>query len=316
MTVIRLKKGMEIYPYVITEILPQGRGGMAQVCVASLKSGDEKVALKISRGSSQNQRFENALSAEALILLEFNHPNVIKILPSAIESKYDHPMARALNLPGQPWYFAMEYLRGSSLKSIIGSKSMTEHIASSIIRSIATGLNHVHSKEIAHLDLKPENIVFRNPLKRGENLEPVLIDFGIAANVKAIQTDSGSLAFMPPERINQVGKKVAPEYANLIVDPIKIDVYGLGVVFYELITGRLPFRGNTRRSLTSAILNHILVPPREIRKNISARIENLLMDMLDEDPQRRPSLVEVMESIDGFYRRVDRLELDIPVRRH
>lgn len=309
-----IKHGTEVYPYVIDSVMPQGTGGMAQIYIAHQKEKTEKVVLKISKGSES--AYEEALRSEVIILKKLNtpegHPNLIKILPIPIPSKYPYPMARAINLPGQPWYYAMEYLAGLSLSSYVrGSKGLPEIIALTIIRKIASALNHTHKSQIAHLDVKTENIVMRFPLKRGNPVEPVLIDFGVAANIKEIQTDSGSLAFMPPERLAQVQARVAPE---LHVAPEKVDVYGLGVSFFEMMTGRLPFGGFSQKGLTSAILKHEMTRPKTLRPDITDRTERLILAMLEKDPQQRPTFDEVISYI-GLPETSQHLEMDIPVRR-
>jgi eukaryotic-like serine/threonine-protein kinase len=311
-----IKKGTQISLYRITEVLPEGRGGMARVYGAENSETHQKVALKISHSDGHDDsRYEAALRAEAEILMTFNHPGVIRILPLPFPTKYGLPMARATDIPSKPWYYAMEFLPGKPLKNYItGSKGMPEQPASMVVGMIADALIHVHQHHYAHLDVKPENIVFRYPLKKGEAVDPVLIDFGIAAHVKTSQTDAGSLAFMPPERIRQVQKQVAPEYSQAIVDPVKVDIYALGVLFYETLTGRLPFNGMTQKGLTSAILNHALVRPRLIRKDISPALEELLLALLSELPQERPSLEDVIYELNRSYPRIEQLEGDIPLR--
>ncbi len=313
-----IKRGTEVYPYVIDAVMPQGSGGMAQVYIAHQKGKTEKVALKISKGSDSS--YEEALRSEVIVLKKLNspesHPNVIKILPIPIPSKYPYPMARAINLPYQPWYYSMEYLAGLPLSSYVrGSKGLPEIVALTVIRKIASALDHVHKTQIAHLDVKTENIVMRFPLKRGNPIEPVLIDFGVAAHIKEIQTDSGSLAFMPPERLEQVQARVAPEYSEIRVAPDKVDVYGLGVSFFEIMTGRLPFGGFTKKGLTSAILKHEMTRPKTLRSDITERTERLILAMLEKDPQRRPSFEEVISYI-GLPEKSQRLEVDIPTLRH
>jgi len=313
-----IKHGTEVYPYVVDAVMPQGAGGMSQIYIAHQKGRTEKVALKISRGGAST--YEEALRSEVIVLKKLNepkgHPHVIKILDIPIPSKYPYPMARAINIPYQPWYYVMEYLGGLPLSSYVrGSKGLPESVSLTIIQKVASALGHVHKAQIAHLDVKTENIVMRFPLRRGNPIEPVLIDFGVAANVKDIQTDSGSLAFMPPERIEQVQGRVAPEYSEMRVAPGKVDVYGLGVSFFEMMTGRLPFGGFTRKGLTSAILKHEITRPKKLRPDITEQTERLILHMLEKDPQRRPTLDEVMADINipNAMRHLDR---DIPVLRH
>lgn len=313
-----IKRGTEVYPYVIDAVMPHGGGGMAQIYIAHQKGKTEKVALKISKGGDSS--YEESLRAEVVVLKKLNspegHPHVIKILQIPMPSKYPNPMARAINLPGQPWYYAMEYLSGLPLSSYVrGSKGLPEIVALTVVGNISSALAHVHRAQIAHLDVKTENIVMRFPLKRGNVVDPVLIDFGVAASIKEIQTDAGSLAFMPPERLEQVQARVAPEYSGIRVTPDKVDVYGLGVAFFEMMTGRLPFGGFTRKGLTSAILKHEMTRPKVLRSDITERTEKLILGMLEKDPQRRPTFEEVIAYV-HLPERTQRLDIDIPVMRH
>ncbi len=313
---MQIKKGTVIEPYCIDFALPQGRGGMAQIYVAHVVGDSRKVALKISRGSSNDSRYENALRAEASILKNLGHPGIVKILPLHTPSKYGFPMERAFNIKGEPWYFAMEYLDGKSLHAYTAkSKGLPLDISCSIISHVASALMHVHEQGYAHLDVKPENIVFRYPLKRSAVLAPVLVDFGVAANVKGIYTDGGSLAFMPPERIKQVEGRVAPEYAAFAVDPVKVDIYGLGVLAFELVTGKLPFQGGSPGRLTSAILNHALTPPRQYRRDLHPAMESLILQMLDADPGQRPHLSQVVNELRRISPQVECVGYDVPFRK-
>lgn len=309
-----IKRGTEVYPYIIDDVMPQGSGGMAQIYIAHQKGNTEKVALKISKGSDPT--YEEALRSEVIVLKKISspesHSNVIKILPIPIASKYPYPMARAISVPGQPWYYAMEYLAGLPISAYVrGFKGLPEQVILVIIAKVSSALAHIHKHDVAHLDIKTENIVMRFPLKRGNIIDPVLIDFGVAANTKEIQTDSGSLAFMPPERLQQVQGRVAPEYSGALVIPDKIDVYGLGVSFFEMMTGRLPFGGLTKSGLTTAILKHEMTRPKSYRPDITERTERLIWAMLDKDPQRRPSFNEIIDFI-GVHGKSRRLDSDIP----
>ena len=310
-----IRRGTEVYPYVIDAIMPQGNGGMAKLYIAHQKGKTEKVALKICNGNDSS--FEESLRLEVVVLKKINdpegHPNVIKILPLPIPSKYKYPMARAISIPGQPWYYAMEYLSGLPVSAYVrGSRGLPELVALLVVQKITSALMHVHKAQIAHLDIKTENIVMRFPLKRGNTIDPVLIDFGIAANTKEIQTDSGSLAFMPPERLEQLQGRVAPEYSRLRVSPDKVDVYGLGVSFFEMMTGRLPFGGFSRKGLTTGIIKHEMARPKILRPDITERTERLILGMLEKDPQRRPTFEDVMANI-SLPENVKFLDQDIPI---
>ncbi len=164
---ISIKRGMSIYPYVVDDVMPMGKGGMSQILIGHENNKKKKIAIKISKGVESS--YEEALRSEAMILQKLNHPNIVRILPSPIQSKYAMPMIRAMEIKGNPWYFAMEYLEGLPLSAYVrGSKGLPEGIALTILEKIATALDYIHKNLITHLDMKTENIVMRYPLKRGQ----------------------------------------------------------------------------------------------------------------------------------------------------
>lgn len=312
-----LKTGTEIYPYVIEHALSQGKGGMAQIYIVHEKGKRERLALKIC--TEPNPQYEEALRSEVEILTKINtpesHPNIIKILPIPISSKYPLPMARAIDLAGKPWFYVMEYLEGQPLSAYArGSKGLPEKVALVIILKISSALNQIHSHSFFHLDVKTENIVMRFPMKTGNKIEPVLIDFGIASHGKEIQKTSGSLAFMAPERIREIQQGTQQESFSFYKELEKIDVYGLGISLFEMMTGQLPFKGITKQGLTTAVLSHNVIRPKEIRSNISDFTDNLILAMIDKYPENRPTTIEIIDQISNLNLN-DLLELNVPTRK-
>jgi eukaryotic-like serine/threonine-protein kinase len=304
-----LKVNTKIGPYVVDQILPQGKGGMAQVCLAHERLNPAaKVALKISRvDNGATERNINALRGETDILCRINHPNIVKILPLPLDKKSEHYNARALDLPGMPWYFAMEILQGKTLSAVIkGAKTgISEHFVILVGIKVACVLDYIHHmpEPIAYLDMKPENIVFRYPLDGRKPVEPVIIDFGTATRFKDPQTDRGTKAFCPAERLDQLeGKKPL----EISVDLTKVDVYGLGVVLYETLTGRLPFGGFTDKGLTTAIRNHAVIPIQTARPGIrcSEGLIRLINRMMSHHPGDRPTAAQVVDDLKVLERQL------------
>jgi serine/threonine-protein kinase len=291
-----LNKGDKIGPYTILE--PVKRGGMAQIYRAYQPDKRREVAVKVSLadGDSKTPLYRNALRREVDILTKLNHPGIIRVLPIPLHSVKEQPyVARAYNLPGQPWYYVMEFLKGGSvgltLKEI---KRFQLSLASAIGEKLADTLLYTHSHGVAHMDIKPENILMRYPLVKNARIEPVLIDFGVAAQTKQVSATGGTLITMAPEYIRKMRGQLAPEQK---VDLEKVDIYALGVVVYRMWTGQFPFNNLSERSLTSAILNDTIRSPRDIIPELPRKTETLMEQWLSKDPILRPSLDEIRREL-------------------
>lgn len=290
-----LKKGARIGPYTIVEVLPEGRGGMARVYRARQEQvQDHKhydIALKISRYDYNDPRYNNALKQEVDILKRLRHPNIVSVLPLPLGSKQDPFMARAIELPGSPWFYAMEYLQGGSLLDVAPRKApLPFQVGCAIGVRLVDALMYIHSQGIVHMDVKPENVLFRYPPEKEELMDPVLIDFGVAARTKTVSATGGTLWTMAPEHIRHTRGEIPPETE---LDKRKMDVYSLGVVVYRMWTGHFPFDGLTSRSVTNAVLNSAIRPPRIHVRDLPDRTDTLMENWLQKDPNWRPSLHDI-----------------------
>ena len=277
---------------------------MARVCKASLASPDgsvHQVALKIVHTRSSDPReeefFRAAINNEVEVLKRFRHPNVVRIYPIPLGSRRATPyIARDHDIPGVPWYFVMEYLGGGSLDGRIKRRKKLSVIeAVEIASQIGMALEYLHSKGIAHRDIKPDNVLFRVDIETTGRIEPVLVDFGIAAKLQRVGLQAGSVFYMSPERLQVVQGRLPPER---VTNQAAGDVYGLGVMLYQMLTGRRPFEGTTKSSVTSAILNSTPSLPRRYRAEIPPGLEQLIMDTLNKDPIHRPSAEEMLARIE------------------
>jgi serine/threonine protein kinase len=312
--------GTTIGPFTILEAMPAGHGGMARVFIAvvgqhATSSGDinldsfpERVALKIARvltfdgmptPSDQAFYFE-ALSNEVETLKRLRHPSIVRLFPIPRGLPRNPYAARASELDGAPWFCAMEYLGGGSLEGrlkALGSLPLSE--AMEIAYQIGLALDHIHVKGMTHLDLKPDNILFRYPVGAAgstlRNLQPVLIDFGIAAKMSKVGPQAGSIPFMAPERVRMMRGEVAPE---LTADLSKADVYGLGVLLYRMLAGHLPYENLPRDQLTSAILDTNPKSPRQLNPAVPSKIDEIVMSALEKEPARRPAINEIVTRLD------------------
>jgi len=212
--------GVEIPGYDV--IRPLGSGGMSTVYLAVQRSLDRKVAIKVMRRSleaADTRQLEKRFLLEGRMMAKLPHRNIVAV--------YDIVSNDTLA------YIAMEYLSGGSLTDRMrNGLSLAEAVA--VVVQIAGALEHAHSQNVVHRDLKPANIMFR------DNGTPVLTDFGIARyqDVSATKlTQTGMLVGTPTY--------MSPEQINAENSDGRSDLYSLGILFYELLTGRPPFRGET-----------------------------------------------------------------------
>lgn len=307
------REGMHIGPYRVERLLPEAEGGFAYVVVARYIFGDdqsEQVALKISkldpRGPNQDGKknwesvYIRALQNEVETLRRLQHPGIVRIYPIPFESKPQHMtyVARAEELPGQPWYFVMEYLAGGTVESLIKRWGrLPVPLAVEIVQQVAAALDYMHNKGFAHLDIKTSNILLRYPLADKDLPEAVLVDFGAAQKtVRRGEVEAGALSYLPPERVRVLLGNDPPES---IVDKSASDIYSLGIALYRMITGRLPFMGR-RSNVTTAILQKDVPPPSTYVSELKSysALEELVLAMLDKQPAQRPKAEEVVAQLE------------------
>ncbi|MBN1315428.1 MAG: protein kinase [Anaerolineales bacterium] len=300
----QIAPGSIIGPYTIIEELPQGRGGMAVVCKASIQLPRKPpylVALKVMRSESKSPQeerfFSDAINNEVQILKHLIYPNIVRIYRIPLGGQRAFPViARDSNLPGSPWYFVMEYLDGGSLQAMLkkrGKIPLEEAIE--IGCQIGLALAYMHSKGIAHRDLKPDNVLFRTHHNDQCRIEPVLVDFGIAAKLERIGLQAGSIFYMSPERLQVVRGEVPPERVS---DQAAGDVYGLGAIIYQMLTGRRPFEGRSKDHVTTAILHSQPTLPRKHNPEIPPQVEQVIMQALSKSPIRRPTADQFIASLE------------------
>ncbi len=270
--------GQTIDRYHILEQI--GEGGMAVVYKAYDVRLEREVAIKIIRKEAfppeSLDRIFKRFEREAKALARLAHPNIVKV--------YDFG-----EYEGSP-YLVMEFQPGGTLKAILG-KPLAWTEVSQLIIPIARGIGYAHQKGILHRDVKPSNILIT------ENNEPMLTDFGIAKILDLSDGQTltgtglgvGTPEYMAPEQ--GLGKEV----------DARADIYSLGVVLYELVTGRKPYTADTPMAV---IIKHISDPlplPSAVFPNLQSVEENLLIKVLAKDPVNRyqsmAELVVAMEKV-------------------
>ncbi|MCX7664960.1 MAG: serine/threonine protein kinase [Gemmataceae bacterium] len=256
--------GQTIGPFTIEKEL--GSGAMGTVYRAKMsREGhpDRLVALKvISFALSANESALARFEREAKILKQLKHPNIVRLLASG--SYRDTP------------FFAMEYIEGKSLDRIIQNRRLSWEEVVDYGRQLCAALQHAHEKGIIHRDLKPSNLMITNEgiLK--------LTDFGIAKDVDVTALTGanntiGTAAYMSPEQCR--GEK------NLTG---RSDLYSLGIVFYELLTGQKPFNAESPVDMFLMHVNGKFVRPAKLNPDIPIWLDNLVCQLMEKSPDRRP----------------------------
>ncbi|MFO0735855.1 MAG: serine/threonine-protein kinase [Labilithrix sp.] len=258
------------------------RGGMGRIYYGTQAPLDRPVAVKVVKAdtvSEEDSQFLKRFLLEASILAKLQHPNVVTL--------FDY--GRIENAPnGQEMYFiAMEYLDGETLSDRLRNNgNLAAYETLLLFRQIARGLREAHSRGVIHRDLKPSNIIIVPEADGAEIVK--LVDFGIgkAAREGEDLTRDGLLVGTP--------KYMAPEQFDGSASPAS-DIYALGIIIYQLLTGEVPFQGNTMAEYMIAKLQNPITPMHQVNPicDSTELLESLVYGMLARLPADRPSLEEV-----------------------
>lgn len=252
--------GKSLGKYQIIE--PLGEGGMATVYKAFDPGLERYVAVKIIRTVGQvDPNFLLRFQREARALAKLDHPYILKVLDYGEQD-------------GMP-YLVMPYLAHGTLKKLTRSRLPYDR-AINILLPIADALSYAHKRKIIHRDIKPANILF------GESDEPILSDFGIAKILdqrEQVQLTNTGLGIGTPAYM-------APEQWNGVADE-RTDIYALGIVLYELITGRCPFQADTPAAILIKQVQDPLPRPRTFAPDIPETVEKVIFKALAKDPSLR-----------------------------
>jgi serine/threonine protein kinase len=254
--------------YRIIKIL--GEGGMGSVYLAQDTQLQRQVALKVPRflGSESPELIER-FYREARVAAAFHHPHLCPV--------YDVGEIAGIH------YLTMPLLGGEPLSAWFRRTGpLPSAKACRLVRQIAKAMHIAHQAGVLHRDLKPSNIMLPDALTSDEPA-PVVMDFGLAKRggerdptITATGAVLGTGAYMPPEQIGGDAKLIGPT----------ADVYSLGVILYELLTGRLPFKGSLHEVLR-AVLSQTPPPPRQFRPDLDASLEAICLKALAKEPAER-----------------------------
>jgi tRNA A-37 threonylcarbamoyl transferase component Bud32 len=240
-----------------------GHGGMGVVYKARQRGLDRVVALKMilhaeHADTDERRRFR----AEAEAVARLQHPNIVTV----------HEVGE---VGGRP-FFSLEFCAGGSLDRRLRGRPLPPREAAALLESLARAMQAAHDKGIVHRDLKPANVLL------GESGVPKIADFGLAKRLDvAGLTTSGAVMgtppYMAPEQARGDGKAIGPA----------ADVYALGALLYELLTGRPPFNAPNPLDTLLQVLERAPAPPRVLNPTIDRDLEMICLTCLEKEPQRR-----------------------------
>ena len=258
------------------EILERiGTGGMAVVYKAKCHRLNRLVAVKILKSDlAQDEDFRRRFNAESQAVAQLSHPNIVSV--------YD------VSRGGDIEYIVMELIDGITLKQYMEKRGQLNWRESlHFITQIMRGLSHAHSRGIVHRDIKPQNVMV---LRDGS---VKVADFGIACLENAAQT-------LTQEALGSV-HYISPEQARGDRIDARSDIYSAGVVLYEMLTGRLPFEGDSAVSVAIQHLSSVPLAPREINPDIPEQLELICMKAMAPDLDKRyPSADAMIADLEAF----------------
>jgi eukaryotic-like serine/threonine-protein kinase len=265
--------GERLDQYQLTELL--ARSGMASIFKATDTKSGATVALKVPHMQFESdiafyQRFER----EEMIGQKLDHPNIVRVLRPEKKSRM---------------YLVMEFAEGSSLRAIMSRrKRVPVAEALEIAREICRALVYLHAHGVVHRDLKPENVLMT------EQGHIKLIDFGIAMDESArrltwmgLSSTIGTPDYMAPEQVR--GRR----------GDARTDIYSLGMILYEMITGELPYTGANAQVIMRAKVEQDPRRPREVLADIDPAIEEIILRAIDRSPRERyASATEMLRDLE------------------
>ncbi len=247
------------------EILSQlGQGGMGVVFKARQLSLNRVVALKVVRpGALAAPAARARFRTEAEAVARLQHPHIVQIHEVGQRDGSD--------------YFVMEYVEGGSLASRLDGTPWPAQRAATLVEKLARAVQAAHERNVVHRDLKPANVLLTT------DDEPRIADFGLAKRLDLAENQTqtgvvvGTPSYMPPEQASEASGQIGPT----------ADVYALGAVLYELLTGRPPFKGETPLDTLLQVRFNDPVPPSRLVPKLSRDMETICLTCLEKEPAKR-----------------------------
>ncbi len=273
----RTSPGAVIGGFVIEREL--SKGGMGEVYLARQISLDRLVALKVLQAKFLNDKeYVEAFFREARAAARINHPNVVQ--------------AYAVGEENGIFYFAMEYIRGKTMKEILKEKKVLDFVKSAkIIREVASALECAwRDEKLVHQDIKPDNIML------DANGFAKLADLGLArvAGINDKEASEGDEVLGTPQYIS-------PEQLTGVPTDVRSDIYSLGATFYQFVTGRFPYVADTAEEIAKMHVAGHLQPPKEVNPDLPDELNTIIMKMMArniEDRYQTPA--PLIKALDMF----------------
>ncbi|HPH02875.1 MAG TPA: SpoIIE family protein phosphatase [Spirochaetota bacterium] len=248
-----------------------GEGGMSRVFEAEdLHDESRRVAVKILKTGTVSARLEDVIRFrnEAEIVSRLDHPGIVHI--------YQVGQHRGMH------YLVTEYLEGACLAALLGSGKVEIRTTITLMACLAEALRHIHDKGIIHRDIKPANIIVHEEGRDGYDASLTLIDFGLArirefSRMEDSDEIVGTFAYMSPEQSGVLKRKVDE----------RSDLYSLGIIMYQMLTGVLPFSGGSISSLLHQQIARVPEPPSRIHPAIPPAVEKIVLRLVEKEPERR-----------------------------
>jgi serine/threonine protein kinase len=257
------------------------RGGMGVIYKARQICLNRIVAVKMMLpgllvSEAEASRFQN----EAEVIANLRHPNIV-----AVHEVGAHDGQR---------YFSMDYVEGQSLAAVVRERPLPAGTAARYVKVIAEAIHYAHQQGILHRDLKPSNVL----LDKAGN--PRITDFGLAkrlasdSRLTATGTVLGTPSYMPPEQADGKSRRLGPAG----------DVYSIGAILYELLTGRPPFQAATPLDTVLLVINTEPIAPRMLNPKLSRDLETICLKCLEKDPRwRYQTAQELADDLDRYLKR-------------
>lgn len=252
--------------YQIVEFIAEG--GFGKVYKATDGELQRPVAVKVVRGVTAGRQAN--LLEEARRAAKLQHPGIVPVIDVGVD--------------GERAFVVSAFIDGPDLAEVIEKDRPLPGDAARIIADIAEALHHAHREEMVHRDIKPENILL------DKEQRPLITDFGLAASFEEVVRRkglrSGTLSYMSPEQVAGEVQLIGP----------RSDIYALGVVLYELLTGRLPYQARTPGALREQILFRPPVPPRSLNPDVAVELNDICLRSLSKLPADRFSTAAELAS--------------------
>lgn len=269
--------------YKIVELI--GRGGMAFVYKAIDLKLNREVAVKVLREEyTENEQFIKKFDRESQAAAGLSHPNIVSVFDVGVQDNI--------------YYIIMEYVDGTTLKQYLNKKGTLDYVeATQYILEVAGALKCAHEHKIIHRDIKPHNILLT------KDLTPKVADFGIAraitsSTVTVTNQTMGSVHYISPEQAR-----------GGFVDECS-DLYSLGIMYYELLTGQLPFDAESSVSIAIKHIQEPITPPKELNSNIPDSVNEVILKLTQKKPEDRyQNTQELIEDLDIL---LDDFEAELP----